>query len=318
MSRLRSGVLTVGAVLGSLCLLLALAGLVLDVKPLIFRSGSMGPEIPAGSIGLARPVAAPELEVGEVVSVIASNRTRVTHRIVGINGNGPSRNLTLQGDTNSVPDAETYAVTGADRVFFSVPGVGYAIAWLGRPIGLFLLGGAAVGVLLLGFRRPEPRGGGRHRVSTAVVAPAVASVMLLLATSGTSAAFQDVGTVTTGTLTGHLVVSPSSATCSAGLLSATVSWPADARYDYEVLLRRVSNNQVVSGPTQITGSASSRTFSSLSSGLGLGTFDFQVEIKAYLANAPTWVAPSVHIYKYVRVVAILVGATASCTNTSGT
>src|SRR5690606_38613507 len=106
-SRLRTFTLTAGAVVGTVCLVLALASVLFDIRFLVFRSGSMGPEIPAGSVALARPVAAAELADGDVVSVIASNGVRVTHRIVSITGDGAERVLTLRGDANTTPDAET-------------------------------------------------------------------------------------------------------------------------------------------------------------------------------------------------------------------
>ncbi len=231
MTRLREALLTAGAVVGSLCLLVALAGLVAGVKPLVFRSGSMGPEIPAGSLGLARPVAAVELEVGDVVSVINREGVRVTHRVVTIGGTGGSRDLTLRGDANSGPDAETYSVADADRVFWSAPALGYGVAWLGSPLGLFVLGGVCVGVLVLGFRRSpsRPGDGGRRRAAATVAAPVVASVVLLQATSGTSAAFSDTAAVSTGSVGAYDVPKPAiqSCTVTGGALSqktATIVW----------------------------------------------------------------------------------------------
>lgn len=126
--------------------------------------------------------------------------------------------------------------------------------------------------------------------------------------------------VSGSTLSAHTVLSPTSADCSGALLAGTVSWDADPRYDYEVTLRRVSNGAVVS-TRQVTGSDNSVSYLGLASfGLvvGAGTVDFQVEITAYLAAAPSWRAAAPHIYQSMRVLAILVGATVSCTNESGT
>ena len=57
-------------------------------------------------------------------------------------------------------DRETYTVTRADRVMFHVPKVGYVVAWLAGPFGLFLLGGYAMFLLSVLFRgRGESRPG---------------------------------------------------------------------------------------------------------------------------------------------------------------
>lgn len=70
--------LTLAALAGVVCLLAAAAALTLHITPLVFRSGSMAPEIPTGSLALARSVPAEELKVGDVVSVTNAHGTRVT------------------------------------------------------------------------------------------------------------------------------------------------------------------------------------------------------------------------------------------------
>src|SRR5690349_919870 len=79
--------LTVGAALGVTCLLMAVAAPLLGIRPLIFLSGSMGPGIPTGSLGIAKDTAARDLHVGDIVTVPLS-RGYVTHRIVGITHHG--------------------------------------------------------------------------------------------------------------------------------------------------------------------------------------------------------------------------------------
>jgi signal peptidase len=140
---LRSGrqvVLTAGAVLGVACLLLAALALLLDARPLVFRSDSMAPTIRTGSLAIAHRVDAGSLEVGQVVSVPTSSGERVTHRIQSVQPDGPRAVLVLKGDANKAPDASPYVVDHADEVLFSVPFVGYAVGWVTRPVGLVLLG----------------------------------------------------------------------------------------------------------------------------------------------------------------------------------
>ncbi|HEY1105973.1 MAG TPA: S26 family signal peptidase, partial [Agromyces sp.] len=96
--------LTLAAVAGALCLVLVVAAGVFQVGIVLFRTGSMGPTIPAGSAALVREVPASSLAVGDVVTVDRPGRLPVTHRIVAIDdGSGPElRRLTLRGDANPV------------------------------------------------------------------------------------------------------------------------------------------------------------------------------------------------------------------------
>lgn len=314
LGRLRRVLLTLTATVGGLCILGALACAVFGMRPLVFESGSMSPAIPAGSVALARNVDAAALDTGDVVSVIAASGVRVTHRIVAIDSNGPSRLLTLQGDANNVPDREVYRVTHADRVVADVPWLGYAIAFLQSGPGLVLLGIGIAVMLYVAFRPASRAPTGRRRAVRAAL-PVGALMLIATPITPTMAWFTDPGTVATGTAASHTVVSPASAACSGALLSGTVSWPADARYDYEVILRRVSNGALVS-TTQVTGSNASVTYTGLTSfglAVGAGTVDFQVEIRSYLATATTWRAVSVRTYQSLRVLAVVIGSTVSCT-----
>lgn len=156
--RIRSAVLTVGAVLGTLCLLGTVVAPVLGIRPLIFLSGSMSPAIPAGSLALARTVDAADLEVGDVVTVPA-NGSYVTHRIVEVTHAPGKATLLLRGDGNEVADANAYVVTSAPRTFFSVPRVGSVVAWFSRAPGVYVLAGwvaLVIGSIRRGDRGPRP------------------------------------------------------------------------------------------------------------------------------------------------------------------
>ncbi|EME20047.1 MULTISPECIES: signal peptidase I [Rhodococcus] len=149
--------LTVGAVAGLICVVAATASMLFGIKPLVFRSGSMSPEITTGSLALARTVPATDLAVGDVVSVVNGQGTRITHRVYELDQQaGNSVTVTLKGDANANPDVEPYFITEADRIFFSVGGLGYAVAWLSSPLAIFL-GGALVGGLVIIAFRPNSR-----------------------------------------------------------------------------------------------------------------------------------------------------------------
>lgn len=211
---LRELLLTAAALLGVLCVLAAVASFAFHVRPLIFRSGSMGPAIETGALGLARQVPATALQVGDVVSVPNSRGVRITHRIHTLDTNGPNRSiatLTLKGDANNVADAEPYVVDHADRLFFHLNHLGYVIAWLGhRPV--VFAGGALVGVLGGWAFRPRPDGTPpagaqpRRRRPPTAAAPLIALVVGSLGVlvgphaTATLAAFANTGAATTGTL----------------------------------------------------------------------------------------------------------------------
>ena len=143
--------LNIGAILGSLCLLMALCTILFGLKPLIFASGSMGPEIPTGALGLAIPTATSEIQPGEIVSVVNSEGTRVTHRVVE---NEPS-GLILKGDANEVADFQQYVVDSVDRLLFAVPVLGYVISWFSQPWAFFVGGLLCAYLLYLAFRKSD-------------------------------------------------------------------------------------------------------------------------------------------------------------------
>ena len=213
--------LTLGAIVGTLCIAAALAAVVLDVRPLVFRSGSMSPTIGTGALAISQRVDAATLEVGQVVSVPTQSGERVTHRIQAVEHQDGSAVLQLKGDANETPDATPYVVTHADRVVFSVPWLGYAVGWAAGPPGLFLLGLYAaflLSVIVRSDRRPDDpdegdpaaprpshragRASGRTAAaSTALVVVAgslAAGVLLQARTAPTLAAWAD-PTVVSGT-----------------------------------------------------------------------------------------------------------------------
>jgi signal peptidase I len=293
---------------------------VFGITPLVFSSGSMAPEIATGDLAFARSVPAEDLRRGDVVSVAGDSGVRVTHRIVAVERVNHRAELTLRGDGNASPDTGTYVVTKADRVFAHLPKAGYVVSAVASPTGIFV-GGLLVAVALFAAFGPgsaRPRGGRRRAdaVAAGLVLVALGASSQVPLPQTTQASFTDNPSLTTGAFAAHTVQRPTSASCSDGLLTATVSWTNDPRYDYEVILRRVSTGAVVS-TRQITGATSSTTYTGLLSfGLvvGLGpAVDFTVEIRSKLATAPSWESSSVRTYSNVRVLAVLIGATVSCT-----
>jgi signal peptidase I len=224
--------LTLGALAGVLCMLMAVLAVAFDVHPVVFRSGSMSPAIDTGALAISRTVDAADMKVGDVVTVRTSKNIRVTHRIQAITRNGDQATLILRGDANTVPDEESYVVRSADRVLFDVPKAGHVVNAVTGQVGVFAAG-LLVGLLMVTVfsRRPrdddkndvEPtelvplwdelvdpmpappakrrkdRGGRRKPI--VLVTVLVAGVSLAAVVATTSAYFTDSATVTSGTFT---------------------------------------------------------------------------------------------------------------------
>lgn len=241
----REVVLTAGAVLGSLCLVVMLAGVAFGVRPLVFRSGSMAPTIQTGDLAMSRTVPASELHRGDIVSVLDASGTRVTHRLVNVAAEGDQRQLTLQGDANEKPDGEVYTVTEAQIVLFHVPKVGYAIGWLTGPIGIFLLGLYAALLLSVAFRRDRSDGDppaptrkmpprrrappARRRALPAALSLAVVGVGVLWPSPSWAAPWTDAVAVSGTALSAYTVTKPAIVSCTVtgGTLSqktARITW----------------------------------------------------------------------------------------------
>ncbi|MFZ2177727.1 MAG: signal peptidase I, partial [Rhodococcus sp. (in: high G+C Gram-positive bacteria)] len=205
--------LTVGAVAGLLCIVATVAAVLLGATPLIFRSGSMEPTIPTGALALTRSTPAAEVNAGDIISVENQHGVRVTHRVVSVDTvAGDAAALTLQGDANPEPDAQSYVVTSAERVVFHVNGLGYALSWLNSPAALVLGGLAVAGLVWIiiwpyGRRRsagdddsPRPaKDEGTHSITPLVILGVAATMVLGLGNvPGTAAAFTDSATANTG------------------------------------------------------------------------------------------------------------------------
>lgn len=243
MSRwLREIVLWTGAALGAVAVLVGIAVACFGYSFLIFRSGSMGPGIPTGSLALAKETPAADLGAGDVVSVMTVRGDRVTHRIVSVTLRGDEASLVLQGDANATPDDEVYVVTAAEREIASVPVLGYVVTVLLSPFGLAGAGCLAGMVLVVGFAggprdpdgpssRPGPprHRGDRVRAVAELGAVAALSTAVVVsggAVQGTSAFFADVPKLTTATF-GAATLSPATnVRCVDNGLADYVAWNA--------------------------------------------------------------------------------------------
>lgn len=153
--RIRSAILTLGALVGLACLLLAAASVLFGLQPAIVISGSMEPTIPTGSLTIGRLVPASEIAVGDVVTVPRPTGGLVTHRVISADQVGDTTRVTLQGDANSIADPLPYQIDKAHLVVASIPRLGAIVAALRSTSSLVLLGSLAV-LLVVAFLAQKP------------------------------------------------------------------------------------------------------------------------------------------------------------------
>ncbi|WP_235839474.1 S24/S26 family peptidase [Corynebacterium urinipleomorphum] len=143
--------LTLLAIFGVVCVTAVSAAFLFDVRIMVFKTGSMGPEIPAGSVALVRMIPAEEAAVGDITTVYRENHLPITHRVISTepdpdNPNG--RIIEMQGDANDSPDIAPYKVEEVGKLFWSAPGLGKVVARLSDPrvmLAIALAAGFIVG-----------------------------------------------------------------------------------------------------------------------------------------------------------------------------
>jgi signal peptidase I len=305
--------LAIGAVLGVVCLASLAAMAVLEVHPMVVRSGSMSPTMPTGSLAFAAEVPATSVHPGDVVSVLTDSGVRVTHRVVRAERIDEQVLLTLQGDANDAPDRQPYVVDEVLCVRLHVPALGYAVRAVSGPVGR-ALGGALAGALLataIWSPRAEPAGRRtRHQPQHLAPPPprqpvhrrpALAGVVALLLLAGTTAevararsaaaAWGDAATARVGSMAAYTVPAPAGVTCNvtgnvltgytAHIQGPAVTSPQALGYTAVI---------VDNGTTLTVGTSGANRVVTIGSGLLgslLGT-TITVRLRSNLATTPAW------------------------------
>ncbi|WP_183100876.1 signal peptidase I [Nocardioides pelophilus] len=310
--------LSLGAALGVVCLVAATASVFLDIRPMVVSSGSMSPAIPAGSLAFAQDTAADNVEVGDVVAVSRADGTRVMHRVVAAEPSGGEVALTLQGDANAAPDSEIYVVDRVLAVRFDVPWLGYPVSWLSTTWGLMILGAGAFGLLVFALRPSREPTAGRRRVAAFLAVP-VALALVSATAAPSSAFFTDTGTVTSGSMGTHTVVSQAQPTCTDvnGILVlgniARLTWThVDARYEYYWELRTTGGTPVATGTIGGGQAAGSTVTLDISTGLIGTNANYNVVVLARLRTPTTWIAATTTTTPVRRTSIIIIGAAMRC------
>ncbi|WP_087485840.1 signal peptidase I [Brachybacterium massiliense] len=156
LGHLLNGILNLAAVGGALCVVLVILAVVFDISLILFRTGSMTPTIPQGSLAVVQEIPAAEVEVGDVVTVDREDALPITHRVTSVTElPDGQRQITMKGDANDAADTAPYTVAEVRQVLFSIPGLAKPVAALNSP---YLLGGVTLAVSALVVWALWPRG----------------------------------------------------------------------------------------------------------------------------------------------------------------
>ncbi|WP_244192444.1 signal peptidase I [Dietzia lutea] len=135
---------------GVVCIALVILAVSMNISLIMFKTGSMSPTIPTGSVAVVKEISADEIRVGDVITVDREEgQLPVTHRVVEVHTQSPGEALVqMKGDANPIVDPGMYRVETVRKVLWSVPELAKVIVWFGNP---YVLGGisliAALGVL---------------------------------------------------------------------------------------------------------------------------------------------------------------------------
>jgi signal peptidase len=151
--------LTALAAGGVVCIALVGMAFFFNVTLMMFKTGSMSPTIPAGSVALVREIPASEIQIGDVVTVARPDALPVTHRVTSITDGATSDELTItmRGDANAADDPAPYTVSTVRVVMGSLPGLAYVIVWFSNPLVLGMISIAVAAIVTWSFWPREPR-----------------------------------------------------------------------------------------------------------------------------------------------------------------
>ncbi|MGB9032936.1 signal peptidase I [Arthrobacter sp. UCD-GKA] len=127
--------LNLAALGGVICLAFVALAFIFNITLIMFKTGSMSPTIPAGSLSVVREIPATEIKVGDVVTVDRPAALPITHRVTSVAEVPLSteRIITMKGDANEAEDPFPYTVNTVRLVLASVPNLAYGVIWLSNP-----------------------------------------------------------------------------------------------------------------------------------------------------------------------------------------
>jgi len=116
----------------------------------VVQSGSMEPTHHVGSLIYVKEVDPNELKVGDVITFSLGGSSRGTHRIIEIVDQNGVPHFRTKGDANEDIDASLVSPANlVGKVAFSIPFLGYLIAYIQHPPGLFVAMAVSMVLLIL-------------------------------------------------------------------------------------------------------------------------------------------------------------------------
>lgn len=157
--------LWLAAIAGVICIVVVVAAVVFHVTLIMFKTGSMEPTIPTGSLAVVHQIPADEARVGDIVTVDRPGQLPITHRVTSVTP-APSgmTSITLRGDANPTDDVAPYLVKTVRVVWTWMPGWAPVVVWFSNPIVLGGLTVSATTLVTWAFWPREP-GRGRRKAS---------------------------------------------------------------------------------------------------------------------------------------------------------
>lgn len=148
-----SVLLNLAALGGLICIVLVVLAWMFNISLIMFKTGSMSPTIPAGSLAVVQRVPASDMKIGDIITVDRPGDLPVTHRVTNIapGSTVEQRIITMRGDANPVDDPFPYVVETARSTLWHVPGLAKVVVWFGNP---WIMGGitiAAAGLVTWSF-----------------------------------------------------------------------------------------------------------------------------------------------------------------------
>lgn len=152
--------LWLAAIGGFICIALVIGAQIFSVSLIMFKTGSMSPTIPAGSVAMVREIPASEVNVGDIITVDRPGNLPVTHRVISTEPmNNGQWKIEMKGDANEQPDQLPYEVVRVRQTLGHVPGMAAVIVRFGSP---WVLGGLTLGAAGLVTWAFWPRQQGRR------------------------------------------------------------------------------------------------------------------------------------------------------------
>ena len=157
-------IVVVAVVFGTI-VLSRLVPMVTGGQTFVVRGGSMEPAIRLGSAVVVAPVAASQLNVGDIVTVeVGPDKAVFTHRITRLVPRDDGLWLQTKGDANPTEDPSIIPATAViGRAVVAIPGIGYLIALLSTLPGIALVISVSTSILAAGWFLEMLEAGRRSR-----------------------------------------------------------------------------------------------------------------------------------------------------------